>query len=362
MLTYSPLFYKEVELNELPKIQSLYNREECLLSTIEVADDGQIVIGGNHYTPTEQFMKSLSGVLRIPYPFACQIPIDLLQKNVTTLKTLGDRPSIIVFRDLDGVKVPVNIFAKSNPETVLKEAHEIDSDELVEQFRSEGKYVHRRGIMGDYGLCFDVMNEDLGRIHLDNFKVGDYASIGYRLYNPFTLKSTALVMRLIANQYSCSNGMTIPIELGYASLNLTNNLGDNNSYFDAFNRSIDESIGKKFVLKDLSNIFNRMQETPISYRFLNPIINKFKSQPDLFRHIFTINPKVPINNDSDELKFYAKQAKEDENGDSTYTYFDIMFKSTEYRKDLEANQIEENENYTSNLITSYLKQINLLKN
>lgn len=362
MLNYAKPFYKQVELDEVSKIQSLYNREECFLSDIEVSDEGKIVINGTHFTPTEQFVKSLSSLLRIPYPFVCQIPIDLLQKNITTLKTLGDRPSTVVFRNLDGVKIPVNVFAKSNPEAVLKEIHEVNSDGLIEQFRSEGKYLQRRAVMGDYGLCFDVMNEDLGKIHLNNFKVGDYAALGYRISNPFTLKSTSLVMRLIANQYSCSNGSVFPVELGYASLNLSNALGDDNSYFDAFNRSIDESIGKHFILKDLGEIFNKMMETPIKYRFLNPIINKFKFQPDLFRHVFTINAAEPINNDSDELKFYAKEAKENENGDSIYNYFDIMYKSTEYRKDLEIHTIEENEAYTSSLISSYLKQINLFKN
>jgi len=363
MLNYSPTFYKNVEVNEISNIQSLYNREEHLLSDIEVSDEGKMVIGGTHFVPTEQFMKSLSSILKIPYPFGCQIPIDLLQKNVNTLKTLADRPAIVVFREMDGIKVPINIYSTSNVEQVLKEVHEINSEELIEQFRSEGKYAYRKISMGDFGLCLDVMNEGLGQINLGKIKVGDFASMGYRIYNPITLKSTSLAMKVIAEQYSCSNGMTFPVSLGLnASLGLTNDLGDDNNYFDAFNRSIDETIGKKFILNELDNIFNYMGETPIKYRFLNPIITKFKHQEDLFRHIFTINQAEPINNDSDELKFYAKEAVDNENGDSIYNYFDIMYKATEFRTNLDAISIEDNENYASSIISSYLKQKSLMKN
>lgn len=326
---------------------SLYNFRDSELKDFKVENDGKISVKGEgNYEFTPSFLDSFCKLLTIPYSFGKKIPIDLLQFNVDRLKGESKINSNVkfVFRNnilVNVLKTDSNPFFKS-----------LKPSEIISHFNPE-KFDITECVMGDYGLTMDVTHKDLSNFEVT--KPGDIVSIGYRFSNPFTMFGTTFTAGLYLRQLVCSNGMVANKSIGFKkpSINLRNNLGGDEMYMEAMDKSLRESISKDFSLEKLSTIIKGMLETKIDYRHLQPMLNKVSTyQPEYMTAVFNIDW-------TKEKQMYEDLYKSREKDLSTFKYFDVMFKMTQECQKLDLRSKLQIEEYSDTIINSYKHQISL---
>lgn len=340
------LFQPIKDIQEIERIQNLYETEELNLHDINVNSNMEITIGESEKMQgTEDFYQSFYNLLGIPYPFTRKIPNDLLLTNIERLEQEFNRPVKIVRRGDVLVNVVNNMNKKGQPLFF----QEINSSLMMDNFMSDS-FEMKNSYAGDYGLVLDVVHKDLGEGKL-KYEVGDTINIGYRLRNPFTMFENKLSMSLYVNQLSCENGMVMGKDFGGVSLSLNKNIGDEETFLQRFRTNIDMNISKQYSLNKIIETYQGMINTPIKNRWLKPIMsNVRKVDDDLFTRVFKCNW-------DDEKELLQDSFVNNETDDSDYKYFDTLFNITkEAQSETVSNRLFLEE-YNSKIINLYKKQL-----
>lgn len=322
---FKPVIFDKIEKNELYNVQNNYDSFQCELKDIVLDDKLNVGVNNNNYYFTDFSFSTFCKVHKIPSPFVNLIPMDLFLHNIDRLKKELNDIVYISYRKNDNAIVNIVKMKKSHFQV-------ISSDNMLEYFGSD-RYDMFELKAGDFGCIADIIHADLGKVEV---RKGDIINFGYRLENPFTRISNALIMSLYANQVVCSNGMVLPKDLLHTSVNLTKILGEESDYLDLFRNKIDNEIGVKYYAETFENILKGMLEMKIKYRWLKsiiPMLNKYN----------LIKSVLKIDWDEDK-KIYMEKFRNDEMGDSDYTFFEVLYGATEQAKSLtkiyEKNMLE----------------------
>jgi len=331
--------------SEIEEIQSMYNVEEVMLEDLKINDNLQVLLRNETVRNTDDFLHGFYGILNIPYPFTRKIPTDLLVTNVDRLSQEFNIPVKIVSRDGVLINVVSNINRKGQPVFF----QQINSSLLLDNF-SNDSFELKNSYAGDYGLVMDVIHKDLGQLELET-EEGDIVDIGYRLRNPFTMFGNKLDMSIYLNQLVCKNGMIIGRDFGGVHLNLTKDLGDEETFLQRFRANIDMNISRKFTLDKILEIYNGMVRTNIKNRWLKPIMNNVRKIDDeLFTRVFHCSW-------DDEKEILQDSFENNETDDSDYNYFETIFNITkEAQKESVSNRLFLEE-YNNSIINLYKKQL-----
>lgn len=338
------LIKKENDIDKLNSFQNKYSFIDSSLSEISITEDGVFTVGSEQYKYTGPFLNSLSKLLKIPFQYAKQIPVDLLSKNVNRLKGLHNQPIKMCHRN--GVMV--------NTISTKKQSHfqNVLTGDVLEYFNNDSFKINK-SIIGDNGAWVDFIHKDLGVVERAK---GDIIEIGYRIRNPFTMFGNRLEVLLFANQLVCTNGMTMPRNLFNVGVNLNQVYGEGNEYIERLRNSIDKSISKGYSLNNLADLFLGMSRTNINNQNLKKIFGSWRRTPELnFEYVFGFNWE-------EKGKDFMESIKEKDYELSDYCYFDTMYKMTEECQKYDLTTQIKVENYTGNLITMYEKQKKLMEN
>jgi hypothetical protein len=339
------LFKPIKNINEIEKVQNMYSSDELMLQDINVDEHMNVTINeSERMKATEDFFHSFYDVLGIPYPFTRKIPNDLLLTNIERLEQEYNMPVKIIRRGDILINIVKNVNRKGQPLFF----QQINSSLLMDNFSSD-TFELKNSYVGDYGLVIDVLHKNLGEIKTS--KVGDTMGIGYRIKNPFTMFEDKMFMSLYLNQLSCENGMVMSKEFGGVSLNLTKDLGDEETFLQRFRTNIDMNINKTFSLEKITEVYLGMSKTLIKNRWLKPIMsNVRKIDDDLFTKVFSCNW-------DDEKELLQDSFINNETDDSDYNYFDVVYNIT---KEAQKESVMDRlflEEYNSKIINLYKKQL-----
>lgn len=339
-------------LEEVSDLQNKYKYFEAPIKNFSVLDDYFFGIKladefsdipNTALDTTVQGMASFCDILHIPYPFAQYIPIELFQVNVNRLKET-EKIVRVCYRD----NVVVNMIDLTEKSKKLN-VQTVETSELLEYFNNEEKYKFTELRVGDWGAVIDMIHYDLG-------KVKDKIEIGYRIINPFTMLDNCLRMSLLT--YIPSGGkVTLPKDFGKVNLPLSTNnekkIKDSQFYTDTFKNKIDEWIGAKYSLGNITDMFVNLDTKSIKYRFLRLVFNKVKSfDEDMFKRTFEVDWEK-------EKDFYKEKFDHNEAVDSPYIYGDVIKDLALEAKKLGILRSLELESYFSKAINLMRKQDDL---
>lgn len=345
-------FKREMNLQEVEKIQDEYIIEDKMITQIDVDENFDIKVNDETHKATSDFFQAFYGILGIPYPFTRKIPPDLVITNVDRLKELSNIPVKIVRRDDTLVNIVPNINRKGNP-VFFKN---VNTSLLLDSFSSDS-FDLKNCYVGDEGAVIDVVHKDLGQIILDKKNVGDIIEVGYRIRNPFTMFDNKLSMSIYLNQLVCLNGMVLGKEFSSSVVNLNKDIGDEQVFIERFRNNIDSNVGRRYSLENLIDLYSKLNITEIKNRWLKPIMNTVKKigDGDMFSKVFGFDWE-------EESDFYKKSFEEDENGDSEWKYFDTIYKITKHAQKESTRDRLFLEEYNNKIVNLYNKQILVTSN
>jgi hypothetical protein len=343
------LHITETDLSKIDEFQKQYEYEDTELSALNFKENNDVIEitkGEDKYDATESFYQSLCKLLQIPYPFSRKIPQDLFLTNVDRLKEeFNTRIKLIKRED-----VLVNVVNISKPDGKLLHFQDLNTSEILEYFNTDN-FKMSKGYIGDNGSYYDFIHKDLSRFEI---KKDDFIEVGYRIKNPFTFMDTKLTGSMYLNQLVCTNGMVAPKQFLNASINLNKVLGEREIYVEKFKNEIDRYIGKNYTIEKVSDLFLKLADTKIKYRWLKPIYSSIKSMDtDIHSDIFGISEGEQGN---DDKKWFDLKFKENENEDYTMTYFDVIYALTDKVKKANPWLRINAENYTPRIIDTYNDQ------
>lgn len=343
------LFFKPItNIKEVEEIQSRYSYDDCMLEDIIMDEGWDIKIKDDNFKGTDDFYINLFKLLNIPYPFTRKIPGDLVVTNVDRLNDEFNTPVTVVRRE----NTLVNVVKATNNKGKQAFFQKINTGLLLDYFSSEN-FEMKNCYVGDEGAVIDIIHKDLGQLKLKDREVGDIIDIGYRLTNPFTMFDNSLKMSLYLNQLVCSNGMVVGRDFGGAKLSLNKNLGDEQVFIERFRTNIDHSITKRFTLDELTDLYNRMVQTPIKYRWLKPIISTVKKFGDDFL------ARVMKIDWEQEGESYKDNFENEENEDSDFNYFQTIFDLTQQAQNESVVNRLFLEGYNDKIINLFQKQLKI---
>ena len=196
------------ELSEVSADRFLYQSQMVETKDISISDNGLLIVEGAETPLLQTAFVDLCKRLRIPDPFASNIPWDLLQLNINTLAIAREKGVQLFLRD-DGV------IANVATETFIPIPHDKFLDSL-----QEGAPEITRGFISDTGLQIDIVSPKYNSKEMFKdltVKKGDVVRSGLSFMNStsgyhFT-KAMLFLWRLI-----CTNGMVLPTKIGSAKM------------------------------------------------------------------------------------------------------------------------------------------------